>query len=265
MSLEIDNQAALGQHIRSEVLPRGISVKAAAESLDVGRIALSNLLNGKATLSVDMAARLERTFGANSTELLERQERIARASRDTAEKTFAIRPYVPSFLKIKALQIEAWAHTIDARHLLPVLLRTLIHSTASELRKVDFPGHDNAQRHGWDGEIEAAAATAWVPEGRSGWEFGTNADPEKKANSDFAARVAAIPASERAELTYVFVTPRNWPGKARWEKEQNATRAWKAVRVLDASDLEQWLEASVPAQIWLGEKLGLPRDGWRTW
>jgi plasmid maintenance system antidote protein VapI len=264
MLLETDSQAALGEHIRSEVLPSGISVKAAAESLDVGRIALSNLLNGKATLSVDMAARLERTFGANSVELLERQERIARASRDTAEKTFAIRPYVPSFLKIKALQIEAWAHTIDARHLLPVLLRTLIHSTASELRKVDFPGHDNAQRHGWDGEIEADAATAWVPEGRSGWEFGTNAEPEKKANSDLAARVAAIPASERADLTYVFVTPRNWPGKARWEKEQNVTRAWKAVRVLDASDLEQWLEASVPAQIWLGEKLGLPRDGWRT-
>src|SRR6267143_1854927 len=107
MPLETDNQAVLGEHIRSEVLPSSISVKAAAESLDVGRIALSNLLNGKATLSVDMAAR---------------QERIARASRDTAEKTFAIRPYVPSFLKIKALQIEAWAHTIDARHLLPVLL-----------------------------------------------------------------------------------------------------------------------------------------------
>jgi len=33
MPLENDNQAVLGEHIRSEVLPRGISVKAAAESL----------------------------------------------------------------------------------------------------------------------------------------------------------------------------------------------------------------------------------------
>lgn len=32
----------------------------------------------------------------------------------------------------------------------------------------------------------------------------------------------------------------------------------------DASDLEQWLEQSVPAQIWLAEQLGLPVSGYET-
>ena len=39
---------------------------------------------------------------------------------------------------------------------------------------------------------------------------------------------------------------------------------WKAVRALDASDLEQWLEASVAGQIWLAEQLGIPLAGLET-
>uniref|UniRef100_UPI003AF65924 hypothetical protein n=1 Tax=Thiolapillus sp. TaxID=2017437 RepID=UPI003AF65924 len=53
----------------------------------------------------------------------------------------------------------------------------LVHSTGEELRRVDFPGYDNSQRKGSDGFVEAGAATPWVPEGRSYWEFGTNQNP----------------------------------------------------------------------------------------
>ena len=41
-----------------------MSVKKAAELLGVGRPALSNLLNGHASLSAEMALRLEKAFGA---------------------------------------------------------------------------------------------------------------------------------------------------------------------------------------------------------
>ncbi|MBM2811848.1 MAG: hypothetical protein HW416_2607 [Chloroflexi bacterium] len=140
-----------------------------------------------------MAARLERSFGADSRALIALQDQISRSSRNAAEKTFAIRSYVPTFLIITAHEIHNWADRLEARPLIAVLLRKLIHSTAQDLRKVDFPGHDNAQRHGWDGWIEADAATAWIPSGKSGWEFGTNADPRKKAKDDYEARVAAIP------------------------------------------------------------------------
>ena len=65
-----------------------------------------------------------------------------------------------------------------------------------------------------------------------------------------------MPAPERKNLTFVFVTPRNWQCKTAWAKDKAAKKRWKDVKALDASDLEQWLEQSVPAQTWLAERLG---------
>ena len=59
MSVHSDFQHP-GTRIKAEVIPAGISVTKAAELMGVGRPALSNLLNGNAALSADMAARLER-------------------------------------------------------------------------------------------------------------------------------------------------------------------------------------------------------------
>ncbi len=56
----------LGQIIREKVIPSDMTVSEAARRLEVGRVALSNLLNGKASLSPKMALKLERTFGAVS-------------------------------------------------------------------------------------------------------------------------------------------------------------------------------------------------------
>jgi addiction module HigA family antidote len=242
-----------------------MSVKEAARRLGVGRPALSNLLNDNASLSEDMALRLEKTFGADRQQLLEMQASIDRERRRGIEKGLGVRAYVPAFLNIKARQIEQWADThIEARQHLSVLLRRLVHSTGHELRRVDFPGYDNAERRGWDGFIEAGAATAWIPEGLSGWEFGVDENVLRKAEKDYAARVASVPSAERANLTFVFVTPRNWKPKADWAAEKNARGEWKVVRAYDASDLEQWIEESVATQIWFAEKLALPVTGFET-
>lgn len=262
---ESDGTETVGAYIRQHVIPAGMSVKEAAERLGVGRPALSNLLNGKASLSPEMALRLEKAFGARRQELLDRQAKLERDSGRTDEKGVAVRAYVPQFLTIKARQIDDWAaNHHDARHQLAVLLRRLVHSTGHDLRLVDFPGYDNAERKGWDGVTEAGAATPWVTEGSSGWEFGVNQNPGAKADKDYGARLASVPAAERAMRTFVFVTPRNWPGKTAWVKEKNAAGDWKAVRALDASDLEQWLEESIPAQIWLAERLAMPVTGFET-
>jgi addiction module HigA family antidote len=260
-----ENGATVGVYVRQHVIPDGMSVREAAKRLGVGRPALSNLLNGNASLSPEMALRLEKAFGANRQELLDLQANLERDRRRAQEKGVAVRAYVPHFLTIKARQIHDWAEgNHDARNQLPVLLRRLIHSTGHDLRHVDFPGYDNAERKGWDGAIEAGAATPWIPEGNSGWEFGVNQNPGAKADKDYATRLASVPAAERATRTFVFVTPRNWPGKAAWVKEKNAAGDWKAVRALDASDLEQWLEESIPAQIWLAETLAMPVTGFET-
>src|SRR5262249_50651385 len=213
----------------------------------VGRPALSNLLNGKSSLSSEMARRLEQAFGVDGQQLLDLQAASTQADLRT-NKTLAVSAYVPTFLAVKARQIHDWAETnVEARQHLAVLLRKLIHCTGRELIQVDFPGYDNAERKGWDGWIEAGAVTPWIPVGRSGWEFGTTQNPGIKADHDYAARLSSVEPLERRKCTFVFVTARNWPGKVEWAKKKNATGDWRAVRALDASDLEQWLEESIPA------------------
>jgi addiction module HigA family antidote len=262
-----------GIYVRESIIPPGMSVKDAAKRLGIGRPALSNFLNGKSALSSEMAVRLEKTFGADRKRLLDMQAAYDQQERRASEKQVVVRPFVPNFLTIKARQIEHWANSqIDARSHLPVLLRRLVNSTGNDLRKVDFPGYDNSQRKGPDGFVEAGAATPWIPEGNSYWEFGTDKKPATKAKNDYSARLTSVDTRERANSTFVFVTPRNWPGKTTWEKQKKQAGEWKAVRAFDASDLEQWLEQSVPAQIWLAEQLNLPVPGcetleraWRRW
>jgi len=258
MSAEVEHP---GKFIRAEVIPEGMSVTKAAEIIDVGRPALSNLLNGKAAVSYDMAVRLEKAFGADRDALLAMQKAYDDQRNRHREKELAVRTYAASFLGITATQIAAWADKISTRAELPALLRRLVTTTGTNLSKIDFPAFDNAQRHGWDGLVETDTATPWIPSGASGWEFGCNQDPERKAEDDFEVRTRSVPAAERRNLTYVFVTPRNWPGKAAWAKDKAAKKRWKDVKAFDASDLEQWLEQSVPAQTWLAERLGNRPDG----
>ncbi len=249
-----------GLHIKKFVLPAGMPVKKAAELLGVGRPALSNLLNGKASLSSEMALRLEKAFGAKSETLLKMQAAYDETQTRSREKVVAVRTYTPSFMDITAAQIAAWAEQIPARSQLPAFLRRLVLSTGANLSKVDLPAFDNAERPGWDGQVETDTATPWIPPGLSGWEFGCNKDPRQKADHDYDARVGGIPAAEQKNITFVFVTPRNWPGKDEWARAKQAEGIWRDVKAFDASDLEQWIEQSVPAQSWMAERIGTPSD-----
>ena len=60
----------LGQFVRAHVFPNGMSVTKAAETMGIGRPALSNFLNGRAALSPEMAARLQKAFGADADDLM---------------------------------------------------------------------------------------------------------------------------------------------------------------------------------------------------
>lgn len=63
-----------GQFIRMEVIePLGLSVTKAAEILGVTRPALSALLNGRTSLSPEMALRIEKAFGPKMDTLLRMQ------------------------------------------------------------------------------------------------------------------------------------------------------------------------------------------------
>lgn len=267
-----DLEVHIGAYIRETVIPKKMSVKAAAELLGVGRPALSNLLNGKASLSPEMAARLERAFGTSARDLMDMQAAFnAKLAREKGVAA-STRAYIPPFMQFKAIDIENWASTIKARTRFAVFLRTLINSTGLKIKKIDFPGNDDAERPGWDGFLETEEGMPWIPAGLSGWEFGTNNDPRQKADKDYKKSVEQNTSSERSKMTFVFVTPRHWGGKETWKKERQAEKKWKEVLVFDASDLEQWLEQSIPGQAWLADELGIPAQGvisldecWKRW
>lgn len=254
-----------GIRIKAEVIPVGMSVTKAAELMGIGRPALSNLLNGNAALSSDMAARLEKAFNKYSRKELIEMQVAYNAAQGKGNSLPETKSYVPPLLGIKANQIETWAtHNIAARSRLSILLRSLVHSTGRALTKVDFPGNDDAERAGWDGIVEADEGTPWVPNGRSGWEFGTNENIKKKANDDFNKSVEGQSKTEREQTTFVFVTPRRWQGKAAWIDAANARRQWKDVRAYDASDLEQWLEQSISGQVWFANETHIPAQDIRS-
>jgi addiction module HigA family antidote len=63
-----------GAFIRDEILEElALSVSEAAEALDVRRATLSDLVNGKAALSPEMALRIEKAFGVRMETLLNMQ------------------------------------------------------------------------------------------------------------------------------------------------------------------------------------------------
>ena len=253
-----DNKdSSVGGWIRENCLkPRALTVGAAADLLGIARPTLSKILNGRMELSAEMAARLANVFAIDAKELLEKQLQTTDSQAQTAAVSEQVRRYVPRFLEVRAGDLVHWVDILDARARLSVLLRRLVHSTGTSLRAVDFPGNDDSQRPGWDGWVETDVGNPWIPEGKSGWEFGVNKDVAKKADGDFEKSLKQHSESERQAVVFVFVTPRRWPGKNAWIKEKKALNEWRDVRVYDAVDLEQWLEQSLPAQTWLMQELG---------
>ena len=73
MAIKLHSSFAVhpGEWLRTEIVdPAGLSVTALAERLHVTRQAMSNLLNGYAGLSAEMAIRFEKAFGLRADTLM---------------------------------------------------------------------------------------------------------------------------------------------------------------------------------------------------
>lgn len=174
-------------------------------------------------------------------------------------------------MKITATQIESWADTRDAQGLLPILVRRLIAAT-SKTTALTMPGGDSVGEPGWDGVVDVSEGSAWVPVSGSRWEMGCSGDVLNKARTDFKKRTEEVSMAEAAGLVFVFVTPRRWRNKQAWIDAASKDGPWKAVVVLDADDLEAWLENAPSVTLWFGEQLGLSGSGiesvshvWENW
>lgn len=270
--LEKNEEQHIGAYIREHVIPQGMSVTNAAKLLGVGRPALSNLLNGNASLSPEMAKKLERTFAANAKDLLHRQASFNATVSSVQDIAETSKIFVPAFLNFTSRDIEDWSKGhIAARSRLAVFIRRLVNSTVDHITEVDFPANDDSQRRGWDGYTEVKTGNPWVPSGKAGWEFGTSKEPKQKANKDYYKSIK-LPESQRREMTFVFVTTMRWVGKKDWADVRKREGKWKDVRAYDASDLEQWMEQSIPVQVWFSNETHNPSEGtqtldtiWKNW
>ena len=81
-----------GDFIRTEIIePAGLTVTAAAAALQVSRPALSSLLNGRASVSGEMALRIEKAFGVKMDTLMRMQSSYDIARTRLRERQIRIR------------------------------------------------------------------------------------------------------------------------------------------------------------------------------
>lgn len=157
---------------------------------------------------------------------------------------------------ISAHQIDQWADAIEARALLPELVRRLIHATVerSQLEHIEFAGSEEGQRPGYDGttKVRVGGGNAKVPEAIAYWEMGANQNIKGKLDGDFDGRVTNREASgDYSGVTYIGITPRDYQNKGTWISDKKKLGLWGDVRVYDSNDLEQWLETAPAVALWL--------------
>ncbi len=157
-----------------------------------------------------------------------------------------------------ATELDAWANTRTSQADLPRLVRGIIREQNDQVVRLEVRGGEGVSLRGYDGIVEARQASIQVPDGVSVWEMGTNKDIRTKANKDYQARTADPLEASPAETTFVFVTPRRWPGKQAWALEKRTEGIWKDVRALDADDLELALDTAPATRTWIAEKLEKP-------
>lgn len=172
---------------------------------------------------------------------------------------------------ITAQDLEQWADRIPTRVTFPAMMADLITASASDISDIRFPSGDKGQVRGFDGWLEATTgAPPHVPAGRSIWEFGVTDGPAAKFKKDYEKRVGEISAADRADLTFVFASPRTWDNPQKklpdFVAEYRKKGDFRSVQYIDGAMLEGWLEkCSAVGARHAREVLGrIPKTGARS-
>lgn len=85
----------VGEVVRMEILDElGLSITRAADVLKVRRATLSDLINGKAALTAEMALRVEKAFGVSMDMLLRMQAAYDAAQARSCADQIDVEPFV---------------------------------------------------------------------------------------------------------------------------------------------------------------------------
>ena len=153
---------------------------------------------------------------------------------------------------------ERWGSMATSKSEMAELVTQLVmNSLPNDGSRYDIPMGTSTFYRGWDGYVESVGAHHFIPEGKSGWEFGAVVDVPGKANSDYDTRTKGIPDEEKKETTFVFVTPSFWGKKDEWIAEKKKDNKWKDIRVYDSDSLSQWFYQLPVATEWFANKIGL--------
>jgi hypothetical protein len=175
---------------------------------------------------------------------------------------------------IQTTDLKNWAGSRSAQSRLPHLVKDLI-CAVIQPDQLRFPSGDAVWVPGYDGVLVNREKNLFVPTGLSVWEAGTEPDYKEKANKDYNKRskdktengkdVKTTWKPNRAETTFVFVTPFVWRDKANWVAERKGEGVWYDVMVIDGVDLQEWLEAAPSITLQFAAELGLtPPEGLET-
>jgi addiction module HigA family antidote len=94
--VRLKNPAHPGGFVKAEIIePLGLSVTDAAQALGITRAALSAFLNERASLSPDMAIRIEKALGVSMETLMRMQASFDIAQARKRQGTIAVARYVP--------------------------------------------------------------------------------------------------------------------------------------------------------------------------
>jgi hypothetical protein len=169
---------------------------------------------------------------------------------------------MPSLISITAQDLVRWANNYQARFTLPQLIRRLVLASTQKVTKLRLPSNEEVFRPGYDGVIQVGKGNAWCPDGLSFWEMSVKRDPATKAENDYANRNKK-PGAKRAIATFIFVTPRTWRDREKWCIKKRRAKKWKDIRVLDCSDLAEWLDSVPPVTFWVAQLIGKrPANVW---
>lgn len=165
---------------------------------------------------------------------------------------------------VEAGDLDRYAPTKDSQAVIPELIYWLVKQSCSDLVVCRIPYGNAVNQPGWDGMVETKQGfLEFVPKGKSYWEIGTGADPQSKATDDFKKRTDEIDDEERADSSFVFVTPRssasggwNEPEQTKW-LERRKDKGWKLIRVIDGVKLADWLREYPAIGKWMAKKLSL--------
>ena len=161
---------------------------------------------------------------------------------------------------VKAGDLQNYAEARASEDVIPELLYLLV-KQSSNPSICRIPYGDNVNQPGWDGIVETEEGfLEFVPKGRSYWEIGTGENPQDKATSEFKKRMKAISEGDRAQASFVFVTPRfrDWsePSQTSWLKKRE-DKGWKEIKIIDGVKLADWMREFPALGRWMAKKVGL--------